>query len=98
VFLEPHLRLENFEVQDDFINAAPENKKNFIRDICGRKHYDITAGVKSVLSSFGVIDIKDSGIDTYANPDYFSYRVWTNTPEGKRPANYSTFANCIFMR
>lgn len=98
VFLGPHLRAKNFEVQEDFVDQVPKEKQDFVVKKEGRFFFDITRGVVSILQSFGFVDIRDSEIDTYNNPDYFSYRTWNQTPETSRPATYNTFANCVIMR
>lgn len=96
-YLGPHLRIKNFEVQDDFVEQIPEDKKKFLREKDGKKYFGITAGVIEALHSIGIKNVEESGIDTYTDPQYFSYRLWNRTPESKRTENYSTFANCIIL-
>jgi len=96
-FLGPHLRVSNFEVKDDFLQQVPKNKKEYIVSEHGSCFYDMTRAVFSTLEQYGITHIEDSGIDTYNNPKYFSYRTWSHTPETTRKKNYSTFANCIVL-
>lgn len=96
-FLGPHLRVENFEVRQDFIDQLPEEKKSFLKELNGSIFFDITEAVLAELQHFGIKDVQDSGINTYNNADYFSYRSWTHLPEDQRPESYSTFANCILI-
>lgn len=97
-FLGPHLRVEHFEVQQDFIDQVPEPKKVFLELRDGKTFYNLTKGVVSTLHSFGIQNIEDCGIDTYGNADCFSYRHWSQQPEVSRPKDYNTFASCIIMR
>ncbi|MDP2690893.1 MAG: polyphenol oxidase family protein [bacterium] len=93
-FLGPHLRVENFEVREDFMRQIPETKRAFLSD----DHYDMTRGVISTLRALGIEHVDDCGINTYGNSDFFSYRTWCHQPESERSASYSTFANCIVRR
>lgn len=97
-FLGPHLRGEHFEVRQDFIDQVPETKKTFLESREGKVFYNLTKGVQTVLHAFGIQHIEDSGIDTYGNAEYFSYRHWSQQPEMSRPKDYNTFASCIIMR
>lgn len=96
-FLGPHLRVEHFEVQQDFIDQIPEQKKRFLEVHDGKNFYNLTMGVKTVLNSFGISDIEDCGIDTFTSPEHFSYRRWVQLPESERPDHYDTFASGIIM-
>lgn len=98
VFLGPHLRVENFQVQQDFIDALPEEKREYLREIDGQQHYDISEGVKETLLKEGIVDCTDCGIDSYTSPDFFSYRQWCHLPEDQRSESYSTFANTIILQ
>jgi len=97
VFLGPHLRVDDFEVQQDFIDQVPEAKMRFLLKKNNKNYFDITKGVIETLKSFGVKNISDSGINTYNNPEYFSYRHWSQQAEDSRAEKYSTFANCIII-
>lgn len=97
-FLGPHLRVEHFEVQQDFIDQVPAMKKSFLEFRGEKIFYNLTKGVVSSLHSFGIQNIEDCGMDTYGNPEYFSYRHWSQQPEVSRSKDYNTFANCIIMR
>jgi len=89
-FLGPHLRSNNFEVRKDFIDQIPASKKTFLQERNGTSYYDMTSGVVRTLESFGISTLEDCGIDTFNNPDYFSYRSWTKLPptERSRPLQY----------
>lgn len=97
-FLGPHLRVEHFEVKQDFIDQVPETKKIFLESRNGKVFYNLTKGVQVVLNTFGIRHIEDCGIDSYGNAEYFSYRHWSQQPEMSRPKDYNTFASCIIMR
>lgn len=96
-YLGPHLRVRNFEVQADFIEKIPNDKKEFLEYHQGKAYYNLTLGVKTLLNSMGVTKIEDHGTDTFNSPDYFSYRAWKQVPVDKRPEHYNTFANCIIL-
>ncbi|MDF2378927.1 MAG: polyphenol oxidase family protein [Candidatus Gracilibacteria bacterium] len=97
-FLGPHLRAEHFEVQQDFIGQLSEKKQPYLIQRDGKTFFDITRGVTDELNNIGISKIEDCGIDTYRNPEYFSYRTWTQSTENDRKESYSTFANCIVMK
>lgn len=94
-FLGPHLRVEHFEVAQDFIDQIPNDKKQFLIEHKHQPHYNLTQGVITTLQSFGVRDLHDSGISTYNSADYFSYRKWFKEPEETGTPTYSTFASAI---
>ena len=64
----------------------------------GKSFFDMTDGVTTTLHTIGITDVQDCGINTYADEEYFSYRLWSHQEEEKRPENYSTFANVIFLK
>lgn len=96
-FLGPHLRVEHFEVEQDFIDQIPSDKKQFLVLDKNTSHYNLTQGVIATLQSFGISDLHDSGISTYNSRDYFSYRSWMKMPKATRPETYSTFVSAIMM-
>lgn len=96
-FLGPHLRVEDFEVEQDFIDQIPADKKSFMILDNNKSHYNLTQGVIATLQSFGIADLHDSGISTYNSRDYFSYRAWMKMSKATRPETYSTFASAIMM-
>jgi len=96
-FLGPHLRVDNFEVQQDFLDALAAPHRHLLIQREGKSFFDITRGVFELLESTGIHSIEDCGIDTFSSPEYFSYRRWFQVPEGERPKNYNTFASCIIL-
>jgi YfiH family protein len=97
-FLGPHLRVENFEVRQDFVDALPSDKKHLLEEANGKLCFNLTKGVLEELNKMHITDIEDCGIDTYTDPNYFSYRQWCHSPVDERTENYSTFASAILMR
>ena len=96
-FLGPHLRVENFEIQPDFIPQVPPDKHHLLESQRGKTHFNLTKAVIEALQQHNMTNIEDCGIDTYTDPNYFSYRRWCQLPVEQRPTSYSTFANCIWM-
>lgn len=76
--LGPHLRVDNFEIQNDFIEIlTAKNSKNlkFILEKNNKKLFNITECVKTILTDLDIKNIYDVNLDTYTNPDlFFSYR------------------------
>ncbi len=97
-FIGPHLRVENFEVRQDFIDALPEEKKYLLEEKDGKYFFNLTKGVFDELHTLHITDIEDCEIDSYSDPRYFSYRQWCHRPETTRAKKYSTFASAIVMR
>lgn len=97
-FLGPHLRKENFEVKEDFLEQLKTEHEQLVIRSNGKSYFDMTRGVREQLTNGGVQSIEDCGIDTYSNEEYFSFRRWSQSPETTRPKSYNTFANCIIMR
>lgn len=97
-FLGPHLRVENFEVRQDFIEQVAADKAHLIEQREGKSFFNLTKGVHEELEKMHITDVEDCGIDTFTDPMYYSYRVWRNSPESERTKTYSTFASAIVMR
>ncbi len=97
-FLGPHLRIDNFEVRQDFVDQLPESKMAYLVRMGGGYRYDLTRGIIETLRSMGITNVEDCGEGTYSNPRYFSYRAWAALGEGNRPKEYSTFASLIALR
>lgn len=97
-FLGPHLRVENFEIQQDFIDTLPDKYHYLVESHFGKQYFNLTKGVINELHQMHITDIEDCGIDTYTDDQYFSYRQWCHTPEDERPNKYPTFASAIVMR
>jgi len=98
VFIGPHLRVDHFEVQQDFIGQIPKDKTKYLLEKNNNNYFDLSKGVFEVLTNHGINSINDCGINTYNNPDYFSYRFWSQQDPSSRPDNYSTFANAIYIK
>jgi YfiH family protein len=97
-FLGPHLRVNNFEVRQDFIDELPEEKLHLLEKHGDKQCFNLTQGVVEELNKMHITDIEDCGINTYTDPKYFSYRQWCQTSEDKRTETYSTFASTIVMK
>ncbi|MDP3976113.1 MAG: polyphenol oxidase family protein [bacterium] len=96
-FLGPHLRERHFEVQQDFIDLLPKEKTHLLKKRGKKQHFAMTQGVMETLSCIGIDQVEDCEIDTFDNPEYFSYRSWSQLPDEKRGERYSTFASAILM-
>lgn len=79
VAIGPLIRQPSYEVGaefiDRFIEADKNNDRYFIpssRD--GHAMFDLAGYVRTRLESVGVSAIDDVGLDTYADPRFFSYR------------------------
>lgn len=85
-------------MKEDFIAALPESKKAYLVQRDGKWYYDLTKGVVTELERIGITQVEDCGIDTYRNPEYFSYRSWSQADPNTKPEQYSTFASSIVMK
>lgn len=90
----PHLRLENFEVQKDFIKILRENNvddSKFIVKKDNKLFFNITDFVKNTLKKQGIKYIYDVDLDTYTNPElFFSYRRSCHEKKDKYGCQFST--------
>lgn len=97
-FIGPHLRREQFEVRQDFVDQLPPSRRRYLVRQEGGYRYDLTGGIVQTLQAAGISQIEDCGADTALNTDYFSYRAWNRLPESERPESYPTFASAIVVR
>jgi|CXWL01.1.fsa_nt_gi YfiH family protein len=97
VFLGPHIRQESLSFKQDVIDIIPEKKKKFLKIQDDLGYYDLTSGVRATLEEGGIVNIEDCGINTYTDPEYFSYRGWMHTDKELRSEHYNTFASCIIL-
>ena len=90
----PHLRVENFEVQKDFIKILKENNVDdsaFIVKKDDKLFFNITNFVKNILKKQGVNYVYDVNLDTYTNPElFFSYRRSCHEKKDKFGCQFST--------
>ncbi|WP_127716634.1 polyphenol oxidase family protein [Halobacteriovorax sp. HLS] len=72
-FIGPHIRVEQYEVGEDFKQNFP--KSTHFLDRQGKIHFNMLAMAQEQLSSnyHGII-IEDSALDTFTNEDFHSYR------------------------
>jgi copper oxidase (laccase) domain-containing protein len=75
----PLIRQHSYEVGDEFVErfvqAAAENTLFFIpaaRE--GHSMFDLAGFIRTRLENAGVLMIDDTGIDTYSDERFFSYR------------------------
>lgn len=72
-FIGPHIRMENYEVQEEFTKNFP--KSNNFHSIDGKIYFDMSKEVYTQLESlFPGIEIEDSKLDTYTHQDLRSFR------------------------
>lgn len=88
----PHLKVDNFEIQQDFIKFLEENKinyKDFVIFKNGKIFFDISKFVETKLKN-NCISSVDVEIDTYSNSDlFFSYRRSTHENKEKCGCQFS---------
>lgn len=97
-YLGPHLRVENFEIQQDFIDALPDKYHYLVESHFGKHYFNLSKGVVNELQRMKITHVEDCGIDTYTNDEFFSYRKWCHTSEEDRPEKYPTFATAVVMK
>jgi len=89
----PHLRVENFEVKQDFISDLIKNNikyQDFIICKNDKIFFNITKFINYKLQSTGITEIYDVNLDTYSNPDlFFSYRRSTHENQKKFGCQFS---------
>ena len=92
VAIGPCLHQENFAVQNDvrdqFATVQPE-ALNYFAPFEDRWKLDMAGIIKLQLKHMGVFHIWQSQIDTFANPDFFSYRRRATDPESETGRNVS---------
>lgn len=80
VGIGPHIRVKNYEVQDDVVQQIGGSVyKEFIQVRDGKTYFDLTEAVHADLVEENILlhNIEDCGIDTYKDYEkYFSYRRW----------------------
>lgn len=90
----PHLRVENFEVQKDFIKILKDNgidDSKFTTKQDNKIFFNITNFVKNTLEKQGINHIYDVNLDTYTNPElFFSYRQSCHEKKDKFGCQFST--------
>lgn len=89
----PHLRVNNFEVKDDFIKILENKNPNglkFVLKMNNKFFFNITEFVKYTLKSKNIKYIYDVNLDTYANPELlFSYRRSCHQKKDKLGCQFS---------
>ena len=79
VAIGPLIRQQSYEVGAEFVaqfrEADPDNERFFIRsERDGHAMFDLGGFIRMRLERAGVLTIDDTGIDTYSNERFFSYR------------------------
>lgn len=94
----PMIQQKSYEVSqeffDDFASEDEGNKIFFIDGNKADKHmFDLPSYVEKKLREEGILEIKNSGIDTYENEkEFFSYRRSTHRGESDCGRNISVIA------
>lgn len=75
----PLIRQQSYEVGAEFVSrfteADPDNARFFVRsERDGHAMFDLGGFIRMRLERAGVLTIDDTGIDTYSNERFFSYR------------------------
>lgn len=100
--LGPCLQQQSFECQTDMKNeflCADTNAECFFTSGKDDKHFhfDLEGFVISRLQNFGLTNISASGIDTYQNENYFSYRRNCHRKLLNRQYDYPTHLSTITL-
>jgi polyphenol oxidase len=84
----PLIRQQSYEVGPEFVgrflDADAENALYFLPAVrAGHAMFDLAAFIRGRLANAGVLMVDDTGIDTYADEVFFSYRrsVHRNEPD-----------------
>lgn len=92
VAIGPCLHQESFAVQDDvrdrFLAEQPDTKRYFM-PFEDRWKMDNAGIIAHQLKEAGVFHIWQSPINTFTNPNYFSYRRRANDPDSENGRNVS---------
>jgi copper oxidase (laccase) domain-containing protein len=77
VFLGPHIRVDSYPMKEGSIKALQGTKwEKYLKPRSGELNFDLTEGAKDELVKTGVLaeNIYDSGIDTFQDGRFFSFR------------------------
>jgi len=98
VAIGPLIRQQSYEVGSEFVErfvqADAENSRYFLpaaRD--GHAMFDLAAFIRKRLESAGVLFVDDTGIDTYSDERFFSYRRSVHRKE----ADYGRHVHAIVL-
>lgn len=73
IFIGPHIRVQNFEVQKDFKQHFSDKK--YYHEINGKLFFDLTAKlIDDLTQTYKNANIIDCGLDTRSDPRFHSYR------------------------
>ncbi len=73
-FIGPHIRQMNYEVQKDFLANFPKHPGAF-KEHDGKIYFDLFhVAHAQLLSAYPGIVVEDSGLCTFSNPSFHSYR------------------------
>lgn len=73
-FIGPHIRQMNYEVQKDFLVNFPKHPGAF-KEHDGKIYFDLFhVAHAQLLSAYPGIVVEDSGLCTFCNPSFHSYR------------------------
>lgn len=77
IFLGPHIKVENYEVKDNVIEALVGTRwEQFLERSGGKTFFDLTEATVAELEAIGMTrdNIVDCGINTYTDKRFFSAR------------------------
>ncbi len=73
-FIGPHIRQDQYEVQEDFLANFPDNLAAF-KNIDSRIYFDLSLVAREQLkAAYQNIVIEDCGLCTFNEPKFYSYR------------------------
>lgn len=88
----PCLQQQSFEIQNDMLNEFatqnPSNTQFFTRKASEHYLFDMEQFLRQRLLSAGIENITLSGIDTYTDTNYFSYRRCCHQKLITQPGNF----------
>ena len=77
IFVGPHLKLNSFEVKDDFVEKIKKlkNFSNYLKENKNKIFFNYTQLIEDKIKELGIDNFTISGFDTYSNPKiFFSHR------------------------
>ncbi|TQR29190.1 laccase [Campylobacter sp. MIT 99-7217] len=70
LFIAPSICVKNYEISGEVLDHAKKHFNAFLKD----NHLDLKALLKAQANELGITDIKDSGICSFDDERFFSYR------------------------
>lgn len=95
VAIGPCILRENYEVQEDFLEAFGSTGKEFSRLKQGKYYFDLLGCCQDILKKEGIREIHTSEVDTYTNTGISSYR---RTRHLNNPDTYRNISAIVINR